>query len=130
MKWTRFIPFGLLLAFVCSLMLIADMDEPFFLINFVESFKYGDKVSHFFLFGTLALLLNVALDFRKTKFSDKIYLGSLLVFSFAIAEEFTQLAFASRTFDYADMISDALGVLALSSVYVMRFLKRFSLITN
>ena len=37
-------------------------------------------------------------------------MAGVIVLTFAVAEEFTQLAFATRTFELADMLSDVLGV--------------------
>jgi len=79
-----------------------------------KSFAYGDKVGHFSLFGTLALLLNYATDFRYWK-HRQLFIGSMIVLAFALLEEFTQLAFSSRTFDLVDMLFDILGIVSLTN---------------
>jgi polysaccharide biosynthesis protein VpsQ len=75
------------------------------------------------LFGFLAGLINVALRFRRLKLWVLDFnMAGVLVLCFAIAEEFTQLAFANRTFELADMVSDVLGVwgFVIASEWVWR----------
>jgi glycopeptide antibiotics resistance protein len=47
-----------------------------------------------------------------------------MVLIFAISEEFSQLAFESRTFDFVDMLFNVLGVLFLSSTLFRTTLKK------
>jgi len=67
--------------------------------------------------------LNAALRFKKVEILRRnFHLGSITIFSFAVVEEFTQLAFPTRTFEVADMLFDLLGIGLLSSVAFRKFL--------
>jgi len=91
----------------------------------------GDKIGHFSLFGIMALLLNMTIKFRQIKiYIRRFHLGSIIVFVFAVMEEFTQLALSTRTFDLIDMVFDLLGIGILSSVafrkHVIKKLRAFT----
>jgi VanZ family protein len=70
------------------------------------SFDFGiDKIVHFILFGLLALL--IYLPQRKY-----LILGILLSCLYGVVIEFLQMTvFTNRSFDYADMVADAIGAL-------------------
>lgn len=91
--------------------MLADTDHKLQLMKIIEGVPFSDKAGHFILFGLLAGLINLSLRFRRV-FVHRwdINLAGLIVLAFAVAEEFSQLAFASRTFDLGDMASDVLGV--------------------
>ena len=97
-----------------------------------NAIPWGDKIGHFTLFGMLALLLNMAIKFCQIKIhTRRFHLGSVIVFVFAIIEEFSQLAFSTRTFDLVDMLFDLLGVGILSSIAFRKFLiKGFQCVTD
>lgn len=80
-----------------------------------EKIKYGDKIGHLVLYGLLGMFLNIALRNRMIH-NTKLPLGSVIVLIFAIAEEFTQLAFETRTFDYIDMLCDVIGLGIISII--------------
>jgi len=93
----------------------ADIGQPTSLHLFITSLPYGDKVGHFFIFGLLTLLGNLALKLRQiTIGSLKIYVASLLVFAFAIIEELSQVFFPDRTLDLVDVIAGTLGIILIS----------------
>ncbi|PIB35274.1 hypothetical protein BFP72_07615 [Reichenbachiella sp. 5M10] len=122
-KITSYIPPALFFMFILWMILSADLDHQNLIMDIGHSVPHGDKVGHFLLFGILALLTNMALKFRRTSLaSRKFHMGSLLVFAFAICEEFTQLAFQTRTFDWVDMLFDLFGIGLLSSISFRRFL--------
>ena len=101
--------------FICWIIYSADCGVDNVFVNFAHSIPYGDKLGHTFLFGTLAFLTNLALNNRRIFFvSLPLLLGSLLVITFAVVEEFSQIAFELRTFDWTDIVSDLLGVLLFS----------------
>ncbi len=115
---TKVIKYGaptLLFFFIAWVIYLADSVQD----NWVKSLgsvEHLDKIAHFSLFGVFALLLNKMLNFRKLKvFNTPILIGSIIVLTFAIAEEFSQISFESRTFDVIDMIFDLLGILFFSS---------------
>lgn len=104
--------------FILWIIYDADLDRKNFLVQLGHSIPFGDKVAHCMLYGLMALFLNISLDFRSFSFSKRHLLtGSMTVLTFAIAEEFTQLAFASRTFDTGDMVADVLGIYLVSFIY-------------
>lgn len=122
-KFTAYLPFILFLSFVVWMVIQADTDQNNLIIEIGHRVPFGDKVGHFSLFGLLALLLNVSLRFKVIDLQiRKFHLGSVLVFCFAIFEEFTQLAFENRTFDLMDMLFDLLGIGLLSSISFRRFI--------
>jgi len=126
---------ALFFSFIIWMIFQADLDRDNLIMTIGQAVPFGDKIGHFLLFGTLALLINKALNFRIVrKWNLRFYFGSVIVLTFAICEEFTQLAFDNRTFDFVDMLFDVLGVIGLSSVgfrrrlrsYVQRVVKYFS----
>lgn len=111
MNIIRYIPAALLFAFICFIIIMADTNHKLHLMKVIEGVPLGDKVGHFMLFGFLAGLINVALRFRRLAWrSLDINMAGVIVLTFAVIEEFTQLAFATRTFDLFDVVSDVLGV--------------------
>lgn len=130
-KLKRYLPSLLFFGFILWMITQADLDHSNLLMNIGDAVPWGDKIGHFLLFGTLALLLNMALGFRQVNIRGRwFHWGSVLVFAFATAEEFSQLAFPSRTFDVLDMLFDLLGIGVLSSVafrrYVLKKLREFT----
>jgi len=119
-----FYPFVFFL-FICFLIIQADLDKENLLIYVGHHIPFGDKIAHFVLYGLLALLINISLKFKTV--STKLYtfyLGSIGVISFAIIEEFSQLAFESRTFDLIDILADCIGIVLLSSPIFRSLLKK------
>jgi len=106
----------LFFGFIIYLIVGADMDKKSILIRLADNMVLGDKIGHFLIFGTMALLLNSTLGFRRIQvLRDNMLMGSGLVLIFAILEELSQLAFESRTFDFGDMLFDILGITILGS---------------
>ncbi len=121
-KLIKFLPPLLFFLFIIWLIIQANLDAQNIIMDIGHAIPWGDKIGHFMLFGTLALLINVALRFRQIKLRRRLFhLGSLIVFGFATLEEFTQLAMSTRTFDVVDMMFDLLGIGTLSSVAFRRF---------
>ncbi|MBV6647302.1 MAG: VanZ family protein [Cyclobacteriaceae bacterium] len=117
--------FILFFSFICWLIYQADTDQENLLMNIAESIPWGDKIGHFFLFGGLAFLLNQTLRFRRfSLYAFRPLLGSVLVIIFCLIEEFTQLGFPSRTFDWLDMMSDAAGIFFLSHSPLLKIIKQ------
>ena len=111
----RYIPAVLFFLFICWVTYEANLGQYNTFIMLGRKIPSGDKIGHFLVYGIMALLLNYSLRFARISILKMtVYTGSVVVFSFAIIEEFTQLAFESRTFDYADMISDVAGIALFS----------------
>ena len=102
--------------FICVLIYLANTQTQNPVAPLVYAIPYGDKLGHFILYGVLALLVNFATGFthfRSLRFpSLSIYLqlGSIVVLSFALAEELSQAYFPLRTLDAFDALFDVLGV--------------------
>ena len=118
MKWLAIL-FGL---FIITIIVLADLGKLGF-IYFLYSFKYGDKVGHFILYGILTLLTDLAL-FRSSAQGDSVTVISSgrqvavkvgLILAFVITlEEFSQQYFSKRTFDLIDLTASFLGVIFFS----------------
>ena len=118
MKWLAIL-FGL---FIIMIIVLADLGKLGF-IYFLYSFKYGDKVGHFILYGILTLLIDLAL-FRSSAQGDSVTVipswrqvavkvGLILAFAITV-EEFSQQYFSKRTFDLIDLTASFLGVIFFS----------------
>jgi len=124
----RYVPSALFFGFICFIIVLADTDHKLQVMKYFEKVPYADKAGHFLLFGVLAGLLNFSLGFRRMTIASRpINLAAVLVLSFALLEEFSQLAFESRSFDLLDIVSDFLGVwvfIAISSKTRELYLQR------
>jgi VanZ family protein len=75
------------------------------------AFPGGDKVGHFVLMGTLALLVNLSLSARRVRIgSRRLLLGSLVVAIVITLEEATQILLAHRSADVLDLVCSYLGI--------------------
>jgi hypothetical protein len=113
----RFVPIVVFFIFIIWIIINADLgiDNPF--IQFVHQIPWGDKIGHICIFACLTLLLNHALSYASFKlFKIELLTGSMLILSFALIEEFTQLFFPTRTFDFVDIFSDLVGI-SLASLF-------------
>ncbi len=100
--------FGL---FLCCLVVLADSGRGRWLFGLAESIPGGDKLGHFILFGLLAFLVNLVLGATVFRWGRLTILkGSALVIVLVIAEEVSQLFFASRSFELLDLAADLAGI--------------------
>ena len=104
------LPLGFFI-FISAIIFIADNANYNFALRWVGAIPYGDKLGHATLYGVMAMLLNYGLSYRKIK---GLQLGAVLVLTFAIIEEFSQIYIPSRTFDLYDILADIVGVLLFS----------------
>ena len=104
------LPLGFFI-FISSIIFIADSANYNFALRWVGAIPYGDKIAHAMLYGVMAMLINYALSYRKVK---GMLVGSVLVLTFAILEEFSQIYIPSRTFDLYDILADVVGVILFS----------------
>ena len=97
--------------FLCMLVWLADAGRGQWLFNLVRLVPGGDKTGHFILFGLLSFLLNVVLRAAIVRYGKLTLLkGSIIIALVVIAEEISQLFFASRTFDLLDLSADMAGI--------------------
>lgn len=97
-------------AFILWVIYLANTGKSAFFFDVIHSIPYGDKLGHFVLFGVLTLLINLALNLKQVRLLVPIYIGTLLVTVFVVAEEVSQAFIPTRTFDYGDLMADALGI--------------------
>jgi VanZ family protein len=90
---------------------LADRKGTSYMLNFVGSIPYGDKLGHFFLMGGFSFLLNLVLNARTFGVRRFNYLlGSLIVLIVVTLEEISQIFVRGRTFDLGDLFFDYLGI--------------------
>ncbi len=107
----RWLPFLLFAAFIGFVVYLANSGQGGTYWSFLDDIPYGDKLGHFWLMGTLSLLLNLALRARTVRIGPvTVLLGSLIVAVVVTAEEFTQIFLPGRTFDLIDLGADYLGI--------------------
>lgn len=100
-----------------GIVFIADRKSTAYVLSFVGSIPYGDKLGHFFLMGIFSFLVNLVLQARTVGFGKIHYLlGSLIVFIIVALEEFSQLFIRGRSFDLTDLLADTLGILFLGEL--------------
>jgi len=117
----RHFPTLLFFGWICWIVYLADTAQGCVFFDLVRRMPNGDKLGHFGLFGTLALLLNHSLNYRRIRLGRwSIQWGALMVMGFAIAEESTQWFLPARTFDLCDILADACGVTVLSLIQLER----------
>jgi len=98
--------------FILSIIYHANTDGSMAAMHAIRSLKHGDKIAHFFLFGTLGFVMNLAFSCKTWRwFGISLYRGTALVLLFAIVEEFSQHFISRRMFDLLDLLADVLGVL-------------------
>lgn len=97
--------------FILWVIYLANTGQNSVFFQFIASIPYGDKVGHFCLFGLLTLATNLAFRFKSVSFfSMELFLGTLLVLSFVIIEEFSQYFIPNRSFDLVDLSADFIGI--------------------
>lgn len=80
----------------------------------LKSLPGGDKTAHFLLMGSMALLLNITLQHRRVSlWGQPLLLGSLIVLVIVSVEEISQIWLPRRSFDFADLTADYLGILII-----------------
>jgi hypothetical protein len=110
-------------AFILWIIYLANTGGHSIFFEFVGWLPYGDKIGHFGLFGMLTLLANFACRLKTISFRFfRLYLGAVLVFTFALLEEASQFFVASRTLDVIDLIADMIGILVFSMVTYLIYL--------
>lgn len=106
---------GLFALFIVMIIIIANWGTLPFMIGMIYTYPMGDKLGHFILMGLLTFLVNLSLSAKKIRlFSRQILLGSVLVFSAVVFEEFSQLFVLSRSFSLLDLSFDFIGILCAS----------------
>lgn len=103
--------------FILWIIYLANTGGQSIFFDFVRALPFGDKLGHFGLFGLLTLLMNFACKLKTIKIGPvSVYLGAILVFSFAIIEELSQFFVVSRTLDITDVLADIVGIVFFSGL--------------
>lgn len=102
---------GAYAAIVVGIIVIANLGGTEHVFGFVRWVPYGDKVGHFVLLGTLALLADLAAK-RRGVGRLRVPLGPAIIAALVVLEELSQLALPTRSFDLADLAADAAGIVA------------------
>lgn len=80
-------------------------------IVLVRALPYGDKIGHIVLFGTLTLLLSLALGARRVGFAGRSWPPATVgLVAFVIVEEASQGLLSNRTLDPADLMANFVGI--------------------
>ncbi|MDH4319469.1 MAG: VanZ family protein [Desulfobulbaceae bacterium] len=109
---SKFGPPYLFFLFLCWIIYLADSGNDSIFFKITQAVPNGDKIGHFVLYGSLAILLNHSLEYSSLKFFHfSIQKGALLVYLFAIFEEFSQYFFPNRTPSLIDILSDLFGII-------------------
>jgi polysaccharide biosynthesis protein VpsQ len=111
MRLKRWLPFSCFFLFVAGIIIGNDLGRLRTIVNWVGSFPFGDKIGHLVFIGTLAFLLNYALEGRTIKIGRfKILLGCSIVAVVMTLEEISQIWIPWRTFDLVDLSANYLGI--------------------
>jgi polysaccharide biosynthesis protein VpsQ len=117
----RWLPFSLFLLFITGIIVGNNLGRLRGIIGWVDMLPFGDKLGHFLLIGTLAFLLNYALNGRMVKIGrQKILLGCSIVAVAITIEELSQIWIPSRTFDLVDLTANYLGIGLAGWVWLRR----------
>ena len=109
------------IAFMITIITLADRGEGSRWWGFIERIPYGDKVGHLGLIGTLSLLCNLAIPPRSYAFLPRfITLTTMVLLALLSLEELAQAFIPTRTCDFFDWLADlaglALGQAAASAI--------------
>ncbi|WP_394173351.1 VanZ family protein [Thalassotalea litorea] len=96
---------------------LANIGHSNALFQWVAQTPHGDKIGHLFIFGFLTLVTNASLKFKTVNLGKlNVYLGTLLVSIFVLAEEFSQGFLPTRNMDIQDVIADAIGIIIFTGL--------------
>lgn len=101
--------------FILWVIYLANTGGSSVFFELIRVLPYGDKLGHFFIFGTLTFLFNLAAQLKSFPIGQfRIYYGTAIVSIFVFTEEISQGFIPSRTFDLMDLTADALGILSFT----------------
>ena len=119
MVFIRLLFFGFIL-FVAWIIYLANTAPNLEIFTFVRYVPYGDKAGHVILSGILTLLANLALNCKLIGIGRfQVLLGTVLISIAVIIEEYSQLYIPSRTFSFADLFSDFIGISLCSAIALL-----------
>lgn len=108
---------ALYIAFLVTLIVLADKGILRVWLLKLQTFPYFDKIGHFLLLGTASLFVNLALRCRQFKIGSRPFLlGSAIVAVLITLEECSQIFFVFRGFEWSDMFSNWLGIFVFGQI--------------
>lgn len=121
MTLLRVLPVIVFTLFIAWVISQANTNSDNIIFQLVGSLRYGDKLSHFTLYGLLSVLAVVASNYHQIKiYSYYLPTAAIIVLLLAIIEEITQLFIINRTFDLIDVLADIMGIM-----FFMLLLKKY-----
>lgn len=106
--------FALFLLLVIVLANTGKVGEVF---GWVYFFPYGDKVAHFLLWGTLALLVSLGFSTSRVQIlTRKVLKSNLIVCIPPLIEEISQIFFPGRSASLIDLAAGLAGIFILGEV--------------
>ncbi len=104
-------------ALVIAVTVIRNTGPKVGFVHRVSMIPHFDKLGHFFLMGLISMCAVVAFTSSSKPASLKRSLGIMsAVMALSLIEEFTQLAFPSRTFSYLDVTASVAGIFTLGMI--------------
>ena len=106
--------------FVIAIVVMADLGKmPGFLAN-LYNFPNGDKVGHFFLMGTLGLLVDLAVVANSARIPvRRLLIAAISIMAVVGLEEASQALFGTRHADWLDLASSWAGILTATGLVVL-----------
>ena len=115
------------LLLIILIIIAADLGWAGRLFPWVAYLPGQDVTAHFVLIGSLAMLVNLALNRRSLWVARRsVQLGSVIVLVLVTIEEFSQMWIRTRGFSLCDLSADILGVLILGGWVSAKLHARFS----
>jgi VanZ family protein len=95
-------------------LLLADFGRLNPVISVLAGYRHLDKVVHFFLYGSFALVVNLALaSWPNWSFARAITTGSMIVLIASTVDEFSNLLVPQRDWSLVDLAANYLGIVIL-----------------
>ena len=108
--WLKRIAAALFFVLLCYIIISLNTKIQLPLIYKMRGLPAVDKIAHFGVYGSLALIVNLALGFAHFNFPWRSFdhryfqIGSFAVLLFSLGEELSQQFFPSRTMDVWDAV--------------------------
>jgi hypothetical protein len=101
---------------IFAFLLLADFGALARVIEFLAGYQYLDKIVHFFMYGSLAFVVNVALASRPNwSLLRAIVTGSMIVLIASTLDEWSNLLVPQRGWSLADLAANYLGIACLGA---------------
>ncbi len=111
--------------FLVGLVALANAGRVPALFGIVAHLPGGDATGHFLLIGAMAFLLNASLPvLRRPVGRFRLPRGSLILALVVTVEELSQLWLPARSFSWADLLGNYLGILILGGLGAFFFRER------